>query len=239
MLAVNAAVGWHPPEVGSGRFGAWLENNVDWALSRDRYWGTPLCVWECDATPEHREVVGSFAELAERWGRPLPADFDPHKPHIDGYAWPCGTCAGTMRRVPEVIDAWFDSGSMPYAQWHYPFAGEAEFLTLSPADAGRYGSLAKAMGVADKPRVLPLDLGDETLEHRTEWWELPEVRAARQCSAGHPYSPRGIEGEVVDRLVVVRIELDGALERELGLLDAPRLVEHLADPVLDHGVPRV
>jgi len=134
MLEVNAQVGWHPPEVGSGRFGAWLENNVDWALSRDRYWGTPLNVWECDAEAEHREVIGSFAELAERWGKALPADFDPHKPTIDQYAWRCRSCGGTMRRVPEVIDAWFDSGAMPYAQWHYPFGHQADFKAHFPAD---------------------------------------------------------------------------------------------------------
>jgi isoleucyl-tRNA synthetase len=161
MLAVNGAVDWHPPEVGSGRFGAWLENNVDWALSRDRYWGTPLCVWECDTTPEHRAVVGSFAELAERWGRPLPPDFDPHKPHIDGYVWPCRECGGTMRRVPEVIDAWFDSGAMPVAQWHYPFEGESEFRAHFPADyicegvdqtrGWFYSLLAIAAGVFDGP----------------------------------------------------------------------------------------
>src|SRR5256885_7046974 len=79
MLEVNAQVAWHPPEVGSGRFGAWLENNVDWALSRDRYWGTPLNVWQCDAEAEHREVIGSLAELAERWGKRLPAPVDPHQ----------------------------------------------------------------------------------------------------------------------------------------------------------------
>jgi isoleucyl-tRNA synthetase len=134
LLAINARVAWHPPEVGSGRFGAWLENNVDWALSRDRYWGTPLNVWECDAEREHHEVIGSYAELATRWGRALPAAFDPHKPHVDEYRWPCRRCAGTMRRVPEVIDAWFDSGAMPYAQWHYPFEHEAEFAAHFPAD---------------------------------------------------------------------------------------------------------
>jgi isoleucyl-tRNA synthetase len=134
MLEVNAQVAWHPPEVGSGRFGAWLENNVDWALSRDRYWGTPLNVWECDAEAEHREVIGAYAELAERWGKRLPKDFDPHKPAIDQYTWRCRACGGTMRRVPEVIDAWFDSGAMPYAQWHYPFEHQADFKAHFPAD---------------------------------------------------------------------------------------------------------
>jgi isoleucyl-tRNA synthetase len=134
MLEVNGEIDWHPPEVGTGRFGEWLENNVDWALSRDRYWGTPLNVWECDADREHREVIGSYDELAERWGKALPASFDPHKPYIDTYTWPCRECSGTMRRVPEVIDAWFDSGSMPYAQWHYPFEHQADFKAHFPAD---------------------------------------------------------------------------------------------------------
>jgi isoleucyl-tRNA synthetase len=133
MLEVNRQVAWHPPEVGAGRFGEWLENNVDWALSRDRYWGTPLPVWVCDRDPSHVEVVGSYARLAERWGTPLPTDFDPHKPFIDGYTWPC-ECGGTRRRTAEVIDTWFDSGAMPYAQWHYPFEHEAEFRAHFPAD---------------------------------------------------------------------------------------------------------
>ncbi|HEU5049372.1 MAG TPA: isoleucine--tRNA ligase [Gemmatimonadales bacterium] len=136
MLEINRGVEWHPPEIGAGRFGEWLENNVDWALSRDRYWGTPLPVWVCDADGTHVEVIGSFAALAERWGRELPADFDPHKPFIDGYTWRCrvGACGGTLRRTPEVIDTWFDSGAMPYAQWHYPFEHEAEFRSHFPAD---------------------------------------------------------------------------------------------------------
>jgi isoleucyl-tRNA synthetase len=133
MLEINAEVAWHPPTVGSGRFGEWLANNVDWALSRDRYWGTPLPVWSCDRDPTHLEVVGSYARLAELWGKPLPADFDPHKPFIDNYTWRCN-CGGEMRRAPEVIDTWFDSGSMPYAQWHYPFEHEAEFKAHFPAD---------------------------------------------------------------------------------------------------------
>ncbi len=133
MLEINRGVNWQPPEVGEGRFGSWLENNVDWALSRDRYWGTPLPVWVCDQNPAHVEVIGSYATLAERWGKPLPADFDPHKPYIDAYRWTC-RCGGTMHRAAEVIDTWFDSGAMPYAQWHYPFEHEAEFKAHFPAD---------------------------------------------------------------------------------------------------------
>jgi isoleucyl-tRNA synthetase len=133
MLELNRQVGWHPPEVGAGRFGEWLANNVDWALSRDRYWGTPLPVWVSDRDPSYAEVIGSYAELAEKVGRPLPADFDPHRPNIDAYTWPAPG-GGTMRRRPEVIDTWFDSGAMPYAQWHYPFENEAEFRAHFPAD---------------------------------------------------------------------------------------------------------
>jgi len=133
MLELNGQVDWHPPEVGAGRFGEWLENNVDWALSRDRYWGTPLPVWVCDRDPSHVDVVGGYADLAQRWGQALPPDFDPHKPHIDTYVWPC-ECGGLKHRAPEVIDTWFDSGSMPYAQWHYPFEHEAEFKAHFPAD---------------------------------------------------------------------------------------------------------
>ncbi len=160
MLEINRSVDWHPPEVGSGRFGEWLENNVDWALSRDRYWGTPLPVWLCDRDPGHVEVIGSYARLAERSGRALGTDFDPHKPFIDEYTWPC-ECGGTMRRTPEVIDAWFDSGAMPYAQWHYPFEHEAEFAAHFPADficegldqtrGWFYSLLAIATGVFDRP----------------------------------------------------------------------------------------
>lgn len=133
MLEINRGVHWHPPEVGSGRFGEWLENNVDWALSRDRYWGTPLPVWVSDTDPHHVEVIGSYEELAEKAGITIGDDFDPHKPGIDAITWPAPD-GGTMRRVPEVIDTWFDSGSMPYAQWHYPFEHQAEFERHFPAD---------------------------------------------------------------------------------------------------------
>ncbi|MDP3774676.1 MAG: isoleucine--tRNA ligase [Gemmatimonadales bacterium] len=134
LVAINRGISWHPAEIGTGRFGEWLENNVDWALSRDRFWGTPLPAWICDRDAAHVEVIGSYAKLAERWGRTLAADFDPHKPHIDGYAWGCRQCGGTMRRASEVIDTWFDSGAMPVAQWHYPFEHEREFHDHFPAD---------------------------------------------------------------------------------------------------------
>ncbi|HEV8265642.1 MAG TPA: isoleucine--tRNA ligase [Gemmatimonadales bacterium] len=176
MLEVNRAVDWHPPETGAGRFGEWLENNVDWALSRDRYWGTPLNVWECDREREHREVIGSYEELAQRRGKALPPDFDPHKPSIDADTWPCRDCGGTMRRVPEVIDAWFDSGSMPYAQWHYPFEHQADFKAHFPADyicegvdqtrGWFYSLLAIGVAVFDSPIYKHVIVNDMLLDER-------------------------------------------------------------------------
>ena len=132
MLANNEQVNWHPPEVGEKRFGEWLRGNIDWALSRERYWGTPLPAWVCESDPEHVTWIGSFAELEAKVG-PLGEDFDPHRPGIDGYTWTC-KCGGTMRRTPEVVDVWFDSGAMPYAQWHYPFENEKKFESHFPAD---------------------------------------------------------------------------------------------------------
>jgi isoleucyl-tRNA synthetase len=161
MIAINREVGWYPPEVGTGRFGEWLENNIDWALSRDRYWGTPLPVWRCERDETHLAVFGSYAELAERLGAPLGDDFDPHKPAVDELVFPCRACAGRMRRVPEVIDAWFDSGAMPVAQWHWPFEHDAEFRRHFPADficegldqtrGWFYSLLAIAAGLFDGP----------------------------------------------------------------------------------------
>jgi isoleucyl-tRNA synthetase len=161
MLAINHEVGWHPPEVGTGRFGEWLENNIDWALSRDRYWGTPLPVWRCERDETHLVVIGSYAELADLLGAPLGADFDPHKPSVDELVFPCRACGGRMRRVPEVIDAWFDSGAMPVAQWHWPFEHDGEFRRHMPADficegldqtrGWFYSLLAIAAGLFDGP----------------------------------------------------------------------------------------
>jgi len=133
MLVRNSRVDWHPPEVGAGRFGEWLTNNIDWAVSRDRYWGTPLPIWVCDRDDSHAEAIGSYAELSEKSGVALGDGFDPHKPFIDRFTWKC-ECGGTMKRTPEVIDAWFDSGSMPFAQWHFPFENRQKFERYYPAD---------------------------------------------------------------------------------------------------------
>ncbi len=139
LIALNRTIGWHPAHVGEGRFGNWLENLVDWALSRRRYWGTPLPVWQCDGCPEV-VVPGSYAELFEKAGRTLPADvydpaqFNPHRPAIDEFTWSCPACGGTSRRSEEVIDAWFDSGAMPFAQHHYPFENRDLFARQFPAD---------------------------------------------------------------------------------------------------------
>ena len=131
LLAENETIGWHPPHIKHGRFGDWLESNVDWALSRERYWGTPLPVWRCPAG--HVHVIGSFAELERRSGHELS---DHHRPYVDEAIFPCPTagCEEPMRRVPEVIDVWFDSGAMPFAQYHAPLDGEARFRERFPAD---------------------------------------------------------------------------------------------------------
>ena len=170
MLVRNARVDWHPTEVGAGRFGEWLTNNIDWAVSRDRYWGTPLPIWVCDRDASHAEAVAGYAELAEKSGKALGEKFDPHKPFIDEYSWKCG-CGGTLRRTPEVIDAWFDSGSMPFAQWHFPFENREKFERYYPADfiaegidqtrGWFYSLLAIATGLGD---ALPNNL----LAHQTQ-----------------------------------------------------------------------
>jgi len=129
LLAANEQVTWHPEHIKHGRFGNWLENNVDWALSRERYWGTPLPVWRCDNG--HVTVIGSLDELQQRSG--VRVD-DPHRPFVDDVTFACLECAQPATRVPEVIDVWFDSGAMPFAQRHEPFAGEHSIEGLYPAD---------------------------------------------------------------------------------------------------------
>jgi isoleucyl-tRNA synthetase len=132
LVAINNQINWVPAHIKNGRFGNWLENNVDWALGRERYWGTPLPVWECQSC-HHQIGIGSVAELSQLAGRDL-SSLDLHRPYVDAIRFPCPKCSGTMQRVVELIDAWFDSGSMPVAQWHYPFENQATFKSQFPAD---------------------------------------------------------------------------------------------------------
>ena len=133
LVANNNTVNWIPKSIGEGRFGNWLENVQDWGISRNRYWGTPLNIWEC-CNCGCQESIGSRAELAERSGNPDNAKVELHRPYIDEVTFKCKECGGTMKRVPEVIDCWFDSGAMPFAQHHYPFENKDLFEKQFPAD---------------------------------------------------------------------------------------------------------
>jgi isoleucyl-tRNA synthetase len=132
LVELNNTINWVPEHTREGRFGNWLANNIDWSLSRERYWGTPLPVWECENC-DHRECIGSVQELSEKAGRDL-SDLDLHRPYVDNVHWVCPDCGGQMTRVKDLIDVWFDSGSMPVAQWHYPFENVEKFESQFPAD---------------------------------------------------------------------------------------------------------
>ncbi|MBT6063134.1 MAG: isoleucine--tRNA ligase, partial [Anaerolineae bacterium] len=132
LVALNDTINWVPAHTKKGRFGNWLENNIDWALGRERYWGTPLPVWECEEC-RHQHAIGSRAELTELSGGDQ-SDLDLHRPYVDNVHFDCQECGGKMNRVPELIDVWFDSGAMPYAQWHYPFENKDKFEEQFPAD---------------------------------------------------------------------------------------------------------
>jgi isoleucyl-tRNA synthetase len=147
LLAVNESVNWYPGHIKHGRYGDWLENNVDWALSRERYWGTPLPVWRC--AERHVTVVGSLQELSELAGRDV-TGVDPHRPQIDDVTIPCPSCGEVARRVPEVIDTWYDSGAMPYAQWGYH------------PELGR--------GIEEKERRFPADFISEGVDQTRGWF---------------------------------------------------------------------
>ncbi len=135
LVELNEQINWQPKGMGTGRFGEWLRNNVDWALSRRRYWGTPLPIWESDKPgSEYREIIGSIEELRSKCGDQFDDDtLDLHRPFVDELTWPAPD-GGTMRRVEDLIDVWFDSGAMPFAQWHYPFENKKAFEESFPAD---------------------------------------------------------------------------------------------------------
>ncbi len=132
LLANNDTINWIPDNVKHGRFGKWLENDLDWGLSRERYWGTPLPIWECECG--HLHAIGSVEELRNLGGDDVPADIELHKPYIDKVTIDCPKCGKKMSRVEEVIDCWFDSGAMPFAQWHYPFENKEIFEQNFPAN---------------------------------------------------------------------------------------------------------
>jgi isoleucyl-tRNA synthetase len=132
LVELNQGINWVPEHLRDGRFGNWLSNNIDWALSRERYWGTPLPVWECGDC-RHQYCIGSVEELSQLSGKDL-TNLDMHRPHVDHVHFACQECGGKMTRVPELIDVWFDSGAMPYAQWHYPFENKEMFANQYPAD---------------------------------------------------------------------------------------------------------
>ena len=131
LIYNNNQINWIPESIGKGRFGDWLENVIDWGISRERYWGTPLPIWECECG--HRHVIGSIKELREL-GENVPEDIELHKPYVDSIIINCPKCNKSMKRVSEVLDCWLDSGSMPFAQWHYPFENEDLFNKNFPAD---------------------------------------------------------------------------------------------------------
>ncbi len=135
LIAGNEEINWYPEHIKRGRFGDWLENNVDWACSRERYWGTPLPIWRCEGCG-HEECIGSVAELKGKKGiSGLEEHLDLHRPFVDNISFECPKCeGGKMRRLPDVLDAWFDSGAMPVAQWHYPFENKEIFEKFFPAD---------------------------------------------------------------------------------------------------------
>ncbi|MDO4975779.1 MAG: isoleucine--tRNA ligase [Eubacteriales bacterium] len=132
LIRNNNTINWIPESIGKGRFGDWLNNIQDWGVSRNRYWGTPLNIWECEGCG-HMDAVGSRAELAEKSGNPDAVNVELHRPYIDEVTFTCPDCGKTMRRVPEVIDCWFDSGAMPFAQHHYPFENKDLFEQQFPA----------------------------------------------------------------------------------------------------------
>ena len=222
LLRENEAIGWHPEHIKHGRFGDWLENNVDWALSRDRFWGTPMPVWRCTECRADT-CVGSVAELSELAGRDL-AELDLHRPFVDEVVVRCSDCGGEARRVEPVLDAWFDSGAMPAAQFHYPLEHEELFERRFPADficeaidqtRGWFYSLLAVntlvFGRSPYRNVVSLALvvdrnGQKMSKSRgnvIDPWSILDTRGADALrwyffSAGSPWTPRRVYEDGID-----------------------------------------
>ena len=225
LVAHNQEIFWVPEHIKQGRFGNWLENNIDWAVSRERYWGTPLPIWVCEECGE-TEVVGSVAELSERAGEDL-SQLDLHRPFVDVPTWACSKCSSTMRRVPDVADAWFDSGAMPIAQWHYPFenrelfevAGQADFISegIDQTRGWFYTLHALATLLFDRPayrNVICLGLlvdanGEKMSKSRGNvidpWVVINSYGADAfrwwMCASAPPYNPRRFGTEMVGEML--------------------------------------
>ncbi|MBM7842954.1 isoleucine--tRNA ligase [Herpetosiphon giganteus] len=222
LIDNNKKINWVPEHIQAGRFGNWLENNIDWAISRERYWGTPLPVWACD-TCQHVDVVGSLAELGERWGQDT-ANLDMHRPFVDAPTWSCHSCeTGTMQRIPDVADCWFDSGAMPVAQWHYPFenqelfevAGQADFISeaIDQTRGWFYTLHAVSTLLFDRPAYKNVICLGHLLDGKGEKmskskgnivspWEMVEKYGADAVrwymfAAGQPYNPRRFSADLV------------------------------------------
>ena len=199
LVSANREIGWRPEHIQEGRFGEWLQNNVDWALSRERYWGTPIPVWICQDCGD-QTAIGSIDALAGQPGlEGYQEGLDLHRPYIDGVSFACGACSGRKQRVPEVMDAWYDSGAMPVAQWHYPFENQDVFERQQMADyicegvdqtRGWFYTLhALAVLLFDRPayrNVISLghildEAGDKMSKSRgnvVEPWEILDARGA-------------------------------------------------------------
>jgi len=221
LLSNNDRINWYPPEIGAKRFGEWLENNVDWALSRERYWGTPLNLWLCDSCGEIISV--SSIEELKKLAKNIPDNLDLHKPLIDTVTFPCPKCKGEMHRTPEVIDCWFDTGSMPYAQWHYPFENKGRLKERFPSefisegvDQTRgwfYSLLAISAFLFDQPaykNVIVIELIQDkdglkmskSKGNVIDPWEVLDIQGADALrwylvSVSHPWFPTRVSKEAI------------------------------------------
>jgi len=219
MIEHNRAVNWVPAEIGQGRFGDWLENNVDWNISRDRFWGTPLPYWVCAGCDRER-AVASFAELFELAGG-LPDDFDPHKPIVDELELACSDCGAAMRRTGPVLDCWFDSGSMPYAQHHWPFAPDANERLQDQ---------------------FPADLIAEGLDQTRGWFYSLHAIGCFATTLGADDLPAGVEPLASETGAVYRNCLVGGLVLDKDGVKMSKSLGNVVDPweaIERHGIDAV